>query len=726
MGFKATIFAAPPSISTNRYNFCGHDASRNRDNSITEDHHQGCKCLANRGLRRNVSVSNSGQCYDGPINAFRNRRESILLTFDQVHQGPQERDQNHNGKNEQGYLSGAVSQCEHKKVSLFQVLDELEHTEDAQDPEQSDNEEELRTREKDSQIGRDSGEQIDNPKEAQGITRRPHGSHKPEDILDREQDRKDPFKCDQKVTVARPNRGNAFQHHTDDAEYNYDDENNVECLARRRIESEDDRVDLAAPTRPLAVAGLRFWVQHEVRGIVRLGRNLNIFSDRRYTARFEISILTGTQQRYKKAAMDNATLTLNGKSYSLPVTQGSEGEVGISIRKLRSESKAVTLDPGYANTGACESAITFIDGENGILRYRGYSIEDLAEHSSFVEVCYLLVYGALPTEAQLERFQHKLTYHSMLHEDMKKFFEGYPASAHPMSVLSAMVSSLAAYYPSHGPEELDLNIIRLIAKLKTIAAFSYKKSIGHPYIYPKNNMNYAADFMRMMFAVPAEKYNVPERLVKTLDKLLILHADHEQNCSTSTVRMVGSSGADLFASVSAGISALSGPLHGKANQEVIGMLEKILADGGDYAKYIEKAKDKNDPFRLMGFGHRVYKNFDPRARVIKKTADEVLSDLGIQDPLLDIAKELENAALHDEYFVARKLYPNVDFYSGILYRAMGIPTNMFTVMFSMGRMPGWISQWMEMRDDPAGRIHRPRQIYTGPTQRSYVPIQERG
>ncbi len=423
--------------------------------------------------------------------------------------------------------------------------------------------------------------------------------------------------------------------------------------------------------------------------------------------------------------MDNAQLTLDGKTYSLPVTKGSEGEVGISIRKLRSESKAVTLDPGYGNTGSCESSITFIDGEKGILRYRGYTIEDLAEYSSFVEVCYLLIYGELPTESQLERFHHKLTYHSMLHEDMKKFFEGYPATAHPMSVLSAMVSSLAAYYPFDGPEELDLNIVRLIAKLKTLAAFSYKKSIGHPYIYPKNNMPYAGDFMRMMFAVPAEKYNVSERLVKTLDKLLILHADHEQNCSTSTVRMVGSSGADLFASVSAGISALSGPLHGKANQEVIVMLEHILKDGGDYKKYVDKAKDKKDSFRLMGFGHRVYKNFDPRARVIKKAADEVLGDLGIQDPLLDIAKELERTALDDEYFVERKLYPNVDFYSGILYRAMGIPTNMFTVMFSMGRMPGWIAQWLEMRNDPRGRIHRPRQIYTGPQHREYVSIDQR-
>ncbi|NND71400.1 MAG: citrate synthase [Rhodothermales bacterium] len=424
--------------------------------------------------------------------------------------------------------------------------------------------------------------------------------------------------------------------------------------------------------------------------------------------------------------MDSAKLELDGNTYELPVTVGTEGEVGVNIRKLRSESGAVTLDTGYGNTGSCESAITFIDGEKGVLRYRGYSIESLAQKSSFVEVCYLLIYGELPTSDQLEVFRHKLTYHSLLHEDMKKFFEGYPPSAHPMSVLSAMVSSLAAYYPdSDDPKVQELNIIRLIAKLKTIAAFSYKKSIGHPYMYPRNDLSYAADFMHMMFAVPAETYVMPELLTAALDILLILHADHEQNCSTSTVRMVGSSGADLFASISAGISALSGPLHGKANQEVILMLEQILHDGGDYKKYIAKAKDKDDPFRLMGFGHRVYKNFDPRARVIKKKADEVLSKLGIQDPLLDVAKELERTALEDDYFAERRLYPNVDFYSGILYRAMGIPTNMFTVMFSMGRMPGWIAQWLEMKKDPANRIHRPRQIYTGSQVREYKEISER-
>jgi citrate synthase len=424
--------------------------------------------------------------------------------------------------------------------------------------------------------------------------------------------------------------------------------------------------------------------------------------------------------------MDKARLSIGNEEYELPVTTGSEGEVSVDIRKLRSASGVVTFDPGYGNTGSCESAVTFINGEKGILRYRGYSIEDLAQHSSFVEVCYLLIYGDLPTEVELDVMKHNLTHHSLLHEDMKKFFEGYPPSAHPMSVLSAMVSSLAAYYPdSEDPADLDLNIIRLIAKLKTIAAFSYKKSIGHPYVYPRNDLTYSEDFLHMMFAVPAEEYNVPTLLAETLDMLLILHADHEQNCSTSTVRMVGSSRADLFASISAGIGALSGPLHGKANQEVILMLQQIQADGGNYKKYIEMAKDKNDPFRLMGFGHRVYKNFDPRARVLKKTADRVLNELGIKDPLLGVAKHLESAALEDDYFVERKLYPNVDFYSGILYRAMGIPTDMFTVMFAMGRMPGWIAQWVEMRNDPNGRIHRPRQIYTGSTERSYTALRDR-
>lgn len=424
--------------------------------------------------------------------------------------------------------------------------------------------------------------------------------------------------------------------------------------------------------------------------------------------------------------MQHATLTLDGQTIELPIVKGTEDETGIDVTALRKETGTITLDPGYGNTGSCESNITYIDGENGVLRHRGYPIEDLAQRASFVEVCYLLVYGELPTSAELDEFKHRLTYHSLLHEDMKKFFEGYPATAHPMSVLSAMVSSLSAYYPHAEDEEVvDLNIIRLLAKLKTIAAFSYKRSIGQAYIYPKNSNSYTADFLHMMFAVPSEDYDVPPEVEEALEMLLILHADHEQNCSASTVRMVGSSGANLFASISAGINALSGPLHGGANQEVISMLEAIQEDGGDAQKYIDKAKDKEDPFRLMGFGHRVYKNFDPRARIIKATADRVLENLGVDDPLLDIAKTLEETALEEDYFVERRLYPNVDFYSGILYRAMGIPTDMYTVMFAMGRLPGWIAQWKEMRNDPATRIYRPRQIYQGATERSYQPIEER-
>ena len=424
--------------------------------------------------------------------------------------------------------------------------------------------------------------------------------------------------------------------------------------------------------------------------------------------------------------MEPAKLSINDHQVEFPITVGTEDEVGFDILKLRSSTKAITLDPGFANTGSCESTITYIDGEKGISRYRGYTIEDLATHSTFVDVAYLLINGELPTREEFDKYNESLTHHSLLHEDMKKFFEGYPPNAPPMSVLSTIVSSLSAYYPgSENGEDFNINIVRLLAKLKTIAAFSYKKSIGQPYIYPRNDMGYAADFLHMMFAVPSEEYEPNDLLVKTLDMLLILHADHEQNCSTSTVRMVGSSGADLFTSISAGISALSGPLHGGANTAVIEMLEMIQRDGSDFAKYVEKAKDKNDPFRLMGFGHRVYKNFDPRAKVIKKIADEVLGQLGIDDPLLDLAKQLERIALEDEYFAERGLYPNVDFYSGILYRAMGIPTSMFTVMFALGRLPGWIAQWVEMKNDPATRIYRPRQIYTGYNKREYVQIGRR-
>ncbi len=428
----------------------------------------------------------------------------------------------------------------------------------------------------------------------------------------------------------------------------------------------------------------------------------------------------------EKTMTQSAKLSLNGKDYELPVIVGSEKETGIDISALRGTTGAITADNGYGNTGSCQSAITFINGEKGILRYRGYPIEEIAEKSNFVEVCYLLIYGELPNKAQLQEFQYDLTHHSLIHEDMKKFFEGYPPTAHPMGILSSMVSSLSAFYPEADYKtDVEINMTRLLAKLKTIAAFSYKKSIGQPYIYPQNDLSYSADLLHMMFAVPSEEYKISKTLEKALDLLLILHADHEQNCSTSTVRMVGSSEANLFASISAGICALWGPLHGGANQQVLNMLGKIQADGGDYKKYINLAKDKESKFKLMGFGHRVYKNFDPRAQILKKQADKVLAEIGVKDPLLDIAKNLEEIALKDPFFVERKLYPNVDFYSGIIYRAMGIPTNMFTVMFALGRLPGWLAQWKEMRETPGARIYRPRQIYIGATQRSYVPVDKR-
>jgi citrate synthase len=419
--------------------------------------------------------------------------------------------------------------------------------------------------------------------------------------------------------------------------------------------------------------------------------------------------------------MSTAKLILDGKEYELPVVVGSENEAGIDISKLRAQTGAVTLDDGYGNTGSCRSAITFIDGEAGILRYRGYPIEQL-EAARFTEVAFLLIYGHLPTASELEAWRDKLTRHSLIHEDLKKFFEGFPASAHPMAILSAMVASLSTYYPDD--QDLDLNIFRLLAKAKTIAAFSYKKSIGQPFMYPLNHLSYTENFLHMMFAVPAEPYAVSPVIDRALNLLLILHADHEQNCSTSTVRMVGSSGANLFASISAGICALWGPLHGGANQAVIEMLEHIAADGGNYRKYVDMSKDKGSHFRLMGFGHRVYKNFDPRSRILKKAADEVLKELGVDDPLLEIAMGLEEIALKDPYFIEKKLYPNVDFYSGILYRAMSIPTNMFTVMFALGRLPGWIAHFREMRAGEA-RINRPRQIYVGERQRDFVPASER-
>lgn len=424
--------------------------------------------------------------------------------------------------------------------------------------------------------------------------------------------------------------------------------------------------------------------------------------------------------------MSTARLTIHDKEIELPLVVGSEGEVGIDIARLRSETGAITLDPGYVNTGSTRSAITFIDGEAGILRHRGYSIEELAEKVSFIEVAFLLVYGHLPNTTELSTFTHRLAQHSLIHEDMKKLFEGFPPNAKPMGVLSTMVASLSTYYEeSDDPEAVDLNMVRLMAKLNTIAAFAYKKSIGQPYVYPRNDYSYAADFLYMMFSVPAEAYEAPRVHAEVLDMLLVLHADHEQNCSTAAVRMVGSSQASLFASIASGVAALSGPLHGGANVKVVEMLEMIQRDGGDFRKYVERAKDKDDPFRLFGFGHRVYKNFDPRSRVIKKKADELLAKLGVEDPLLDIAQHLEEIALSDDYFAERKLYPNVDFYSGILYRAMGIPVNMFTVMFALGRLPGWMAHWKEMREDSKARIHRPRQIYTGETSRSVVPLSDR-
>ena len=424
-----------------------------------------------------------------------------------------------------------------------------------------------------------------------------------------------------------------------------------------------------------------------------------------------------------------AELNYNGQSFKLPVVEGSEGEKAIDISKLRGTSGLITIDKGFKNTGSTESAITFLDGEKGVLRHRGYSIEELAEKSSFIEVAYLVIYGELPNEEELRKFKSDITHHTLVHEDVKSILDGFPSKAHPMGVLSSLVSSLTAFYPqsldpNRSVEEINGTIIRIIAKLPTLAAWSFKNRVRQPLVYPNNNLDYCSNFLQMMFSLPTEDYHVNPVVAKALDKLLILHADHEQNCSASTVRIVGSSHASLYASISAGIAALWGPLHGGANQAVIEMLEAIKSDGGDVSKYIEKAKDKSDPFRLMGFGHRVYKNFDPRARIIKKAADDVLESLGIEDPVLEIAKELEGIALKDQYFVDRGLYPNVDFYSGIIYRALGIPTDMFTVMFALGRLPGWVAQWKEMREngDPIGR---PRQVYTGHNERPYVPIAER-
>mgnify|MGYP006089877007 FL=1 len=424
-----------------------------------------------------------------------------------------------------------------------------------------------------------------------------------------------------------------------------------------------------------------------------------------------------------------AYLEYDGKKISLPVITGTENELGIDISKLRSETGLITLDKGYKNTGSTTSEITYLDGEKGILRHRGYSIEDLASKSTFTEVCYLLIYGNLPSINQLLKFETKLKHHTLVHEDFKIILDGFPSKAHPMGILSSLITSLTAFYPksidpNRSRNKVDLSIIRMLAKFPTFVSWSYKKRIGHPIVYPDNNLDYCSNFLKMMFKMPTEDYEYNPLISDVLNKLLILHADHEQNCSTSTVRFVGSSLSSIYASISGGMNALWGPLHGGANQAVIEMLEKIKKDGSNIKKYIKKAKDKNDPFRLMGFGHRVYKNFDPRAKIIKKAADNVLDKLGIDDPILDLAKTLEEIALKDQYFIDKKLYPNVDFYSGIIYRALGFPPEMFTVMFAFGRLPGWIAQWKEMREnnEPLGR---PRQIYIGEKHLKYLEIDKR-
>jgi citrate synthase len=426
---------------------------------------------------------------------------------------------------------------------------------------------------------------------------------------------------------------------------------------------------------------------------------------------------------------DIAEIKIDGKTYEFPVITGTEGEKAIDISKLRDLTGHITLDSGFKNTGSTKSAITFLDGELGVLKYRGYPIEQLAEKSTFLEVAYLLIYGTLPTTTELNDFQSVISRHTLIHEDMKKFLDGYPSKSHPMAQLASLVCSLSTFYPeslnaNSSKEEMNLTMIKLLAKFPTIVSFIYKKSLGHPLIYPKNKYDYVTNFMHMIFGQRTEEIEIDPVVVSAMNTLLILHADHEQNCSSSTVRIVGSSDCNLYASVSAGISALWGPLHGGANQAVIEMLELIKADGGDTEKWINKAKDKNDPFRMMGFGHRVYKNFDPRAKIIKKACDDILEKLGINDPVLEIAKKLEEAALSDPYFIDRKLYPNVDFYSGIIYRALGFPTDMFTVLFALGRLPGWIAQWKEMHENKEP-IGRPRQVYVGDVDMEFVEIEKR-
>jgi len=424
-----------------------------------------------------------------------------------------------------------------------------------------------------------------------------------------------------------------------------------------------------------------------------------------------------------------AKLKCGDQELELPIITGTENEQGIDIGKLRGATGMVTLDQGYVNTGSTTSAITFLNGEEGVLRYRGYPIEQLAENCDFIEVAYLLVYGELPSQSELDSFKTSISSHTMLHEDLKSFYDGFPRDAHPMAILSSVVGALSTFYQDsldpHDPNQVEVSIHRLIAKLPTIASYAYKKSLGQPFSYPDNDKSYCENFLQMMFSTPCADYTSDPVFVKALNMLFIVHADHEQNCSTSTVRMVGSADSNLFASISSGICALWGPLHGGANEAVVQMLNQIKEDGGDVEKYVKMAKDKEDGFRLMGFGHRVYKNFDPRATIIKESCDQLLAKLDIDDPLFQIAQKLEKVALEDEYFVERKLYPNVDFYSGVIYRAMGIPVEMFTVLFAIGRLPGWIAHWKEMQTSPTSRICRPRQIYTGPTKRKFVPVEKR-
>ncbi|EWM63988.1 MULTISPECIES: citrate synthase [unclassified Micromonospora] len=427
--------------------------------------------------------------------------------------------------------------------------------------------------------------------------------------------------------------------------------------------------------------------------------------------------------------MTEVKLDHPGGQLSMPVQSAVEGPAGIGVSKLLKETGMTTYDPGFVNTASCSSAITYIDGDAGILRYRGYPIDQLAEKSSFLEVSYLLIYGELPTQAQLSEFSERIRRHSLLHEEMRRFFDGFPRDAHPMAVLSSAVSAISTFYQDSldpfDSEHVEMSTVRLMAKVPTIASYAYKKSIGQPLLYPDNSLGYVENFLRMTFGVPAEPYEVDPVVARVLDMLFILHADHEQNCSTSTVRLVGSSNANLFASVSAGVNALFGPLHGGANQAVLEMLQKIQADGGDVRSFVQKVKDKQDGVKLMGFGHRVYKNYDPRAAIVKKAAQDVLGRMSKPDPLLDLAVQLEEIALADDFFVSRRLYPNVDFYTGLIYKAMGFPTKMFTVLFALGRLPGWIAQWREMINDPETKIGRPRQIYTGATEREYVPADQR-